>query len=141
MAAGLTLLEVGFETFSLAFEQVAREQLQAAHLSSKLETDGTLLGEDLSLECAETLSTQVWGQGFPPPLFHDIFCVLQQRLVGNKHLKLQLKKQAHIVEAMLFNHTERLPERIRAVYQLVCNEWLGRKEVQLYVEHFEPATE
>jgi single-stranded-DNA-specific exonuclease len=78
----------------------------------------------------------VWGQGFPVPYFHDRFAVMSQRVVGDKHLKLRIAKQGQEFDAMLFNQVDWLPDNINAVYQLVANEWQGRKELQIYLQHW-----
>ncbi|WP_054285819.1 single-stranded-DNA-specific exonuclease RecJ [Gulbenkiania mobilis] len=136
MAAGLTLAEVAFQDFQQAFERVARELLDARALTRTIETDGSLPGRELHLALAETLAGEVWGQGFPPPCFHDVFDVISQRVVGGKHLKLRLAREGAEFDAMLFNQSDWLPDRIDAVYQVVANEWQGRKELQLYLQHW-----
>ncbi|TCP10584.1 exonuclease RecJ [Crenobacter luteus] len=141
MAAGLTVAEADFSAFRDAFEAVAREWLTENQLTRTFETDGSLGGRELQLPVAEELGAQVWGQGFPPPTFHDRFRVVQQRLVGDKHLKLRLEKDGVEYEAMRFNQADWLPDAVDAVYQVVANEWQGRKELQLYIEHWLPAGE
>ncbi|AXK40292.1 single-stranded-DNA-specific exonuclease RecJ [Crenobacter cavernae] len=141
MAAGLTVAEADFKVFCDAFEAVAREWLTEVQLTRTFETDGSLTGRELQLDVAETMGAQVWGQGFPPPTFHDRFRVVQQRLVGDKHLKLRLEKDGVEYDAMRFNQVDWLPDVVDAVYQVVANEWQGRKELQLYIEHWLPAGE
>jgi len=83
------------------------------------------------------LEAQIWGQGFPPPLFCDTFAVESQRVVGERHLKLKLRKDGRQLEAMRFNALEPLPSRVRAAYRLSVNEFNGLKTVQLNLEHVE----
>jgi single-stranded-DNA-specific exonuclease len=90
-AAGLSIAEADFGDFIAAFEQVASELLSASDLAQRIETDGTLDNAEMSLEVARSLDEQVWGQGFPAPQFNDDFVVQNQRVVGEKHLKLQLR--------------------------------------------------
>lgn len=135
MAAGLTLVEAGFDTFCEAFEQVARELLPIGQLTRTIETDGALSVQELHIDLAEAIRTRVWGQGFPAPTFHDVFYVTHQRIVAQKHLKLQLEKEGQRFDAMLFNQNDWLPEVIEAVYQLAINEWQGRKELQIHIEY------
>ncbi|WP_028535094.1 single-stranded-DNA-specific exonuclease RecJ [Paludibacterium yongneupense] len=139
MAAGLTLRAGGLDAFQSVFEEVAHTLLSKSQLTRTIETDGALPAAALQLEFAETLASQVWGQGFPVPTFNDPFAVLSQRIVGDKHLKLRLARDGHELDAMLFNHVDWLPERIVAVYQVIANEWQGRKEMQLYIEHWQSA--
>ena len=108
-----------------------------------LETDGSLDAPHFTLEVARLLEAQIWGQGFPQPLFCDTFEVETRRVVGERHLKLMLKKEGRRYEAMCFNALERATPaqsnqtRIRAAYRLGVNEFNGLKNVQINVEHFE----
>ncbi|UTH73596.1 single-stranded-DNA-specific exonuclease RecJ [Chromobacterium sp. IIBBL 290-4] len=139
MAAGLSLDESRFGEFQQAFESVARELMDEKQLTRTIETDGSLAARELNLQLAETLAAEVWGQGFPVPYFHDQFMVVNQKLVGDKHLKLRLAREGCEFDAMLFNHADWLPDRIQAVYQLIANEWQGRKELQVYLQHWAAA--
>lgn len=139
MAAGLSLREDNFAQFSAAFEQVAREWLTAADLEHVLEHDGSLPTAYFSLEFISQLEQQVWGQGFPAPVFCDEFQVLSQRILKDKHLKLQLQRDNRKFDAIWFNHADGLPERVVAAYKLDANDYNGRTTVQLMVEFAEPA--
>ena len=141
MAAGLTVRQEQLKVFESAFESVARELLDEKQLTRTIETDGALVASEISLRLAEELGAEVWGQGFPAPTFNNHFSVLNQRLVGEKHLKLKLSSQGREFDAMLFNQFDWLPQEIDAVYQLVANEWQGRKELQIYIEHWRDAAE
>jgi single-stranded-DNA-specific exonuclease len=90
-AAGLSIAENDFENFIAAFEKVSSELLSASDLAQRIETDGALDIAEMNLEVARILDEQVWGQGFPAPQFSDDFIVQNQRVVGGKHLKLQLR--------------------------------------------------
>ena len=135
MAAGLTIAEHGLAAFQQAFEQIAQGLLDQHALTRTLETDGSLSARELNLQMAETLAAEVWGQGFAPPTFRDRFQVLSQRLVGDKHLKLRLAKDGVQCDGMIFNRVDWLPEEVDAVYQLAANEWQGKKELQIYLQH------
>ena len=139
MAAGLSLREENFSMFSEAFEQVARECLTAADLEHVLEHDGSLPPAYYTLEFIGQLDAQVWGQGFAPPLFCDEFRVLNQRVLKERHLKLQLERDNRKFDAIWFNHAEALPDRVVAAYRLDANEYNGRTTVQLMVEFAEQA--
>ena len=138
-AAGLTLHEADFERFSAAFEAVVQSLLSPADLQRVIETDGALPAAHLTLDSARLLEQQVWGQGFPAPTFIDEFDVAEQRIVGERHLKLRLASAGAEIEAMLFSHTEALPRRVRAVYRLAVNEYNGAQKLQLTLEHWQPA--
>ena len=137
-AAGLTLRAADFERFSAAFEATTQGLLTPADLERGIETDGSLPREYLTLESARMLEQQVWGQGFPAPTFDDEFVVAQQRIVGERHLKLRLVKDGAEHEAMLFSHTAPLPGRVRAIYRLAVNEYNGAQKLQLTIEHWQP---
>ncbi|MGK2953974.1 MAG: single-stranded-DNA-specific exonuclease RecJ, partial [Thiobacillus sp.] len=140
MAAGLSLPADRHDEFSLAFETVVRELIDPADLDGMIETDGELDDADHSYELAEQLDHAVWGQGFPAPLFTATFDVLAQRVVGEKHLKLKLARAGASFEAMSFFHADPLPERIRAVYALMPNEFNGQQSLQLKLQHWEPVS-
>ncbi|MBL0299587.1 MAG: single-stranded-DNA-specific exonuclease RecJ [Betaproteobacteria bacterium] len=134
MAAGCTLGEGGVEVFDAALRQVAEEWLDAATLTRTLRTDGPLALEWFNPQTAAVLDAQVWGQGFEAPLFCDEVQVLQQRLVGEKHLKLRLRHQGTERDAIWFGRSEPLPASARLAYRLSLDEWNGRQRVQMVVE-------
>jgi single-stranded-DNA-specific exonuclease len=142
MAAGLTIRQTDFVRFRDSFEQVVKSLITETDLESMLEVDGSLFNEDLSFHTAKALEAQVWGQGFAPPLFFDTFEVLNQRVIGEKHLKLSLKlineslnAHAAVIDAIYFNQAAFIAERIQAVYQLQTNEYNGTQKVQLNLRH------
>ncbi|GAB3266686.1 single-stranded-DNA-specific exonuclease RecJ [Chitinimonas naiadis] len=137
MAAGLTLTTAdGLEMFRQTFEAVCRELIAESALTRTVETDGELDARTMNMDLAERLDCRVWGQGFPAPRFIGHFRVCKQRIVGEKHLKLELQGQGgQLFDAMYFQRAEPLPERIEAVYQLSVNEWQGRRSLQLLVDH------
>lgn len=138
-AAGVTLREENLALFEQVFEDVAQALLSPADLTRTLETDGALETGHMSLDSARMLQRQIWGQGFPAPLFSDEFNVDRQRILKDKHLKLNLSKNGVRFEAIQFNFAESMPGRIRAAYRLDVNEYNGVSSVQLMLEHCEPA--
>ncbi len=136
MAAGCTVPEDRFEEFEQALAQVAREWLDAATLTRKLETDGPLAPEYRRADLVDTLHREVWGQGFAPPTFSEEVQVLSQRLVGEakNHLSIKLIHQGQPVDAIWFGHTEPLPARVLLAFRLDVNEWKGERKVQFLVE-------
>lgn len=137
-AAGLTIREADLARFAAAFEAAAGEMIAPAALERIVETDGELEIAYLTLEMAQIVENQIWGQGFPQPLFCDTFEVVSQRIVGGKHTKLRLVREGRRIEAIRFNSLDALPSRIRAAYRLSVNEYNGLKSVQVNVEHAEP---
>jgi len=142
-AAGLTIHERDLERFRELFERTAAELLPEAARARIVETDGELEAAYHSLDVALLLEAQIWGQGFPPPLFCGSFRVDEQRVVGERHLKLRIRKDGEransAVEAMRFNSLEPLPARVRAAYRLGVNEFNGLKRPQITFENVEPA--
>jgi len=143
MAAGLTIRSDDFELFKHGFEAVVRSLITEADLESVLEVDGNLSTADMTFQVAQLLENQVWGQGFSPPLFYDEFEVLNQRLLGEKHLKLTLKpvsassapSGADSIDAIYFNQTDFFGNRIQAAYQLQTNSYNGAQKVQLNLRY------
>ncbi|MDO9205298.1 single-stranded-DNA-specific exonuclease RecJ [Methylotenera sp.] len=135
MAAGLTIKQVDFKLFNHSFEAVVKSLITEADLESILEVDGSLDSHEMTFQVAQTLENQVWGQGFAPPLFCDAFKVVNQRVLGEKHLKLSLKKDSIVIDAICFNQPEFLPDQIQAAYQLQTNSYNGSQKVQLNVRY------
>jgi len=139
MAAGLTIKAEDFNLFKLSFEAVVKSLLTEADLEAVLEVDGSLSASDMTYAVAQTLENQVWGQGFPPPLFYDEFEVVNQRILAEKHLKLSLKARSGsssiLIDAIYFNQTQFLDSPILAAYQLQTNDYNGSQKVQLNIRH------
>lgn len=147
-AAGLTVRVSDFKKFRDAFEQAAQTLLTPADLMHTIETDGDLDESEMNLELARLLTEQVWGQGFSQPTFSARFRVEDQRAVGEKHLKLKLSKQGTqlavhtlkksgcLYDAILFFHSDPLPEMIDAVYRLQVNEFNGNSTLQFILDHW-----
>jgi len=140
-AAGLTIAEADFARFAELFEHVAAKITPSEALAHVVETDGGLDPAYCTLDVAQLLEEQIWGQGFPQPLFCDTFDVESQRVVGERHLKLRLVREGRRLEAIRFNALDSLkaplPQRIRAAYRLTVNEYNGLRNIQLNVEHIE----
>ncbi|MCU1754959.1 MULTISPECIES: single-stranded-DNA-specific exonuclease RecJ [Pseudomonas] len=146
MAAGLTLPEANFPLFSQAFDEEVRRQLREEDLTGRLLSDGSLAIEEFHLELARALRhAGPWGQHFPEPLFHGVFQLVEQRIVGERHLKVVLKTECGSVklDGIAFgvdrevwpNPTIRWVE---LAYKLDLNEFRGNETVQLMIAHIEP---
>ena len=138
MAAGCTLDEADFATFQAAFQQVARERLDAATLERRLLSDGPLGIEHFTAEVVQALNAQVWGPSFEAPLFSDEVEVVSQRLVGEKHLKLSLRHAGTLRDAIWFGRVEPLPPHVTLAYRLSLDEYNGRQRLQMIVEAAQP---
>ena len=139
MAAGLTIKQLDFELFNQSFEAVVKSLITETDLESVLEVDGSLNSSDMTFATAQMLESQVWGQGFAPPLFYDEFEVINQRILGEKHLKLTLKTidKPLVIDAIYFNHSALLASTIQAAYQLQTNSYNGVQKVQLNLQYIE----
>jgi single-stranded-DNA-specific exonuclease len=143
MAAGLGLRTGDFPAFSAAFEEEVRRHLDPADLRGVIYSDGELAPEELSLDVAQLLqSAGPWGQGFPEPTFDGAFEVQDCRLLAERHLKLTLSPpgSAQRIEAIAFNREQDLARAesgapIHIVYRLDVNEFRGRLNPQLVIEH------
>ena len=146
MAAGLTLPEANFPLFSQAFDAEVRRQLCEDDLTGRMLSDGSLAVEEFHLELARALrNAGPWGQHFPEPLFHGVFQLVEQRIVGERHLKVVLKTECGSVklDGIAFgidrdvwpNPTIRWVE---LAYKLDLNEFRGNETVQLMIAHIEP---
>ena len=147
MAAGMTLSRMDFDTFASAFDGEVRRQLSAEDLQATVASDGELATGDFDLAIAQLLrDAGPWGQHFPEPSFDGVFQLVQQRIVGQKHLKMVLavdKRGQQLVDAIAFNvDTELWPDesitRVNVVYKLDVNEFRGKQSVQLLVDVVEP---
>ena len=140
MAAGLSIRKRDFETFKQAFEQQVAALLSEDELEEVVETDGGIEAEQLSLETAHVIETAgPWGQHFPEPVFDNQFEVINWKVVGDKHLKMQLRlNQADkAVDAIAFNTlADDLPstERIHVAYRMNVNEFRNNRSLQLIVD-------
>lgn len=135
MAAGLTIEEDNYDVFVQAFEEAVQELTGRYQFDPIIETDGSLEPEHINITVAVLLQKQVWGAGFPAPVFRDNFFVRQQRLLKNKHLKLSLERNGEYFDAIWFNRDTLLPENIEAAYRLDQNEWNGNVSVQFIIEY------
>ena len=146
MAAGLTILESKFDEFSRYFDLAVRDQLDKDAFSELIITDGELLVEQMDLPTAELLRQGgPWGQHFVEPTFDGDFRILNQKLLGGKHLKMLVEPidGGLVLDAIAFNVDERRwpdlsVQQAKLVYRLDVNEFRGHRSAQLMVEHILP---
>lgn len=143
MAAGLTLQPQHLDEFTQAVTALASEWLSTDQLTHTLWSDGELDASGFQQPFVELLERLgPWGQGFSEPRFDGEFKLLQQRLVGDKHLKLVLEGPDRVtVDAIAFNidvatWPDPTVQRIHALYTLQLNHFRGNTSVQLQLEHF-----
>jgi single-stranded-DNA-specific exonuclease len=134
MAAGLSLPIGHVPRFGALLEAVIAETADPGLFAESLVTDGDLDPSHIDLPLVEAIDAQVWGQGFPPPLFQHEFRVLKQRLVGEQHLKLELESDRRRYEAIAFGRTTPLPDRALLAWRPAINEYRGLRSLQLVIE-------
>lgn len=146
MAAGLTIKQSNLEQFKKEFDKYVGLALRPEDLNNTCETDGGADDRYLTIETSEQIKyASPWGQLFPEPIFDDVFKIVNWRIVGEKHLKLELARESSGVcySAIAFNKTDTdLPvgdSDIRIVYRLDVNEFRGKRSLQLIVQHLEAA--
>lgn len=143
MAAGLSLKADDYPRFAAAFDAVARELIEPERLQALLYTDGELPPGTATLALARQLrAAGPWGQAFPEPLFDNLFECASWKLMGERHLRLQLRdpRDGTVHDAVMFNawHGQPPPPRLRAAYELTINDWQGRETPRLLLRHIEP---
>ena len=134
MAAGCTIAEEDFDAFEAALVRVAHDDLDPSLLLRQLSTDGPLDAQWFTAETVSQLDSAVWGPGFEAPVFSDEAEVLNQRLVGERHMKLSLRVQGQVRDGIWFGRTEPLPSKTQLAFRIDLNEFQGRQRVQLIVE-------
>ena len=142
MAAGLTIAESCYDRF----RQIVSEQLErlypSADFSGAIVSDGVLPDNALNLEFARKLrEAGPWGAGFPEPVWSGDFEVVEQRTVGEKHLKLRVRPAdgGNSVDAIAFNQAGPAYRGVvQLAYRLDVNEYRGFESAQLVVEQIAP---
>jgi len=149
MAAGMSLPAENLAVFRAAFAAEIAARADHESLTGVIHSDGALVAAELSLDTARVLrGAGPWGQGFPEPIFDGDFHIVDARIVGGKHLKMQLRTTDGVdggpIEAIAFGYLGGAAEdprlrsgaKIRAAYRLEVNEYRGVERVQLNCQHF-----
>lgn len=146
MAAGLSLDESRFDEFRTRFAAVVNERMDPSMLQGEIWSDGALSGQEMTLDIADMLrDAGPWGQMFPEPLFDGKFRILQQRLVGERHLKLMVEplNGGPLLDGIAFNidptvWPDNSVREVELVYKLDVNHFRGNRSVQLLIDHIWP---
>ncbi|EKC2241815.1 single-stranded-DNA-specific exonuclease RecJ [Salmonella enterica] len=146
MAAGLSLEEHKFEQFQQRFGELVTEWLDPALLQGEVISDGPLSVAEMSMEVAQLLrDAGPWGQMFPEPLFDGRFRLLQQRLVGERHLKVMVEPVGGgpLLDGIAFNiDTTCWPDNgvreVELAYKLDINEFRGNRSLQIIIDDIWP---
>jgi single-stranded-DNA-specific exonuclease len=142
MAAGLSILPEHFHKFAKVFDEQVSQLMNAEQLQGFIETDGELPLNAFTLDLAQTLKDAgPWGQAFPEPLFDGQFELLNQQILGEKHVKCMLRpigSEISLDAIAFFVDFETWPKAansVKVVYRLDVNEFRGQKKLQLMIEH------
>lgn len=146
MAAGLSLEVARFDEFQQRFGALVTEWLDPALLQGEIVSDGPLEAQEMTLGVAEMLrDAGPWGQMFPEPLFDGHFRLLQQRIVGERHLKVMVEPigGGPLLDGIAFNvDTSIWPDNgvreVNLAYKLDVNEFRGNRSVQLIIDDIWP---
>ena len=138
MAAGLTLRSDHFDAFTQAFEAATRASADSQLFARSLATDGPLAPKDITFGLVEAIERNIWGQGFPSPVFDNEFTVLDQRLINDQHLRLVLDLAGKRFDAIWFRRTATVPTRLRLAYRPSVDEYQGLRRISLLIEAASP---
>lgn len=135
MAAGLTIKKEELNNFNDLFEEAVNYFTEGKELLNIKQIDMDLPPEYLNLDTAKVIRDEIWGQGFPQPLFKGKFKVLEQKILKEAHLKLKLEKDGEILEGMWFFVNELLEkDEIEIAYSLGINEFMGNITLQIMID-------
>ncbi|MEM0912285.1 MAG: single-stranded-DNA-specific exonuclease RecJ, partial [Pseudomonadota bacterium] len=144
MAAGLSLEKNKYHAFCQAYQLASEAFTESLPKKAQVFSDGSLKNYEMTLDTASELNANIpWGQMFEAPLFDDVFAIEQQRIVGQKHLKLVVSRDGQYFDAIAFNvdldvWPQSNPMRVHLVYQLDINEFNHRTNLQLMVRALVP---
>ena len=141
MAAGLSIKLEGFSSFKQEFNKAIKAHLNNEIPKVELLTDGQLEPRDISLDNAQILQQAgPWGQSFEEPIFFGDFEIVEQRIVGEKHLKCRLKaiNSNQVFDAIAFFQASLDSTQVSVAYKLSINIWRGSTSLQLMVEQINP---
>ena len=143
MAAGLTIGDSDYARFADAAHEQLDRLYPDADFSGAIISDGALDSASIDrwgglLQTARGLrDAGPWGSAFPEPTWHGDFELLEQRTVGDNHLKMRLRPTdgGGPIDAIAFNQAGPAYRGIvQLAYRLDVNEWRGVESPQLIVE-------
>ena len=161
MAAGLTLPAARLTEFQDAFAAEVSRWMTRDDTTGIVYSDGELQSDDMTLDTAQLLRVSgPWGQAFPEPLFDGAFDVSSVRVLGERHLKMEVRQaggpmgmdpmgtdpmgreQGPTCEAIAFRHFDAgdapvvaKDSRVELAYRLDVNHYNGSQRLQLVVEY------
>jgi single-stranded-DNA-specific exonuclease len=144
MAAGVSLAAGNLAAFRSAFASEIAARTDLDTLRGVIYSDGALSADELCIDTARVLrAAGPWGQGFPEPVFDGEFKILDAKIVGGKHMKMNLELVGgglSAIEAIAFGYAGAVPAdgaplshgaKVQLAYRLEINEFRGSERVQL----------
>jgi len=144
MAVGITLKKKNIVLFRKLLTEIINDLLDPTLLEGVVWSDGELLGQELSCTTFELIRDGgPWGNDFPDPIFDGRFNIKNQKLVGDKHLKLRLKPitGGPLLDGIAFNINSKIwPDSnihtVELAYKLDIKRFSGN--LQLLIQHIWP---
>lgn len=137
MAAGASLYAENINLFRESFSKYAK---LLCHNTSDpiIETDGQIYPADFNLSNVRAIDENIWGQGFPPPLFFDSFVVDKWQNIKDNHWKVFVHNDRLKTKALYFNAPEEfMPNptmsEISFLFTIFANEYQGQVDLQLKI--------
>lgn len=134
MAAGASLLPEKWEAFKTTFNEAVMELAAADAFNPTLLVDGELTESDITMQLADDISAEIWGQGMPSPVFAGPVEITDQKILKDAHCKFTGKIGRLMVQGIFFGRNYMLPQHCHAVYTLDINVWNGNRSIQMMVQ-------
>ncbi|HDG98432.1 MAG TPA: single-stranded-DNA-specific exonuclease RecJ, partial [Desulfobacterales bacterium] len=144
-AAGFALKRKNFHKLKRAISEIGLEKLQSRDLRPVLEIDAEIDFSDVSWNLIKEVEALApFGNGNPEPLFCTRSAeIVEARVVGEKHLKMLLRQDGKIYDAIGFSMGNRKPKVghcIDIAYTPQLNRWQGHENIQLRLIDFRSPT-
>jgi single-stranded-DNA-specific exonuclease len=144
-AAGFTVRNERLDGLQERLLSIAEQKLSDLELVPTLSIDADVPLSEMNWATVEWLAQlEPCGYANPPALFLSRGVPVEHATVVGKegqHLKLVLKGEGTVLDAIGFRMGEQLPalgDRVDIVYHLEVNEWNGDRRLQLTVRDIEP---
>ncbi len=148
MAAGLTIDSNRLEEFRQQFESAVAALVGPEDLEGVWITDGELAATEMTLDLAREIRRGgPWGRDFEEPSFDGVLVVESRSVVGQNHLRLQLKPQDsdRPIAGIAFRCSDQdwpvSPFEAQVVYRLTVNDFRDPETMQIQVLAIEPMEE
>lgn len=141
MAVGLTIKKENFEEFRRRIVEYTKDRISGEYIN-EIAIDAVIKSSDLSLDTMHELKRlEPFGERNPLPLFvyRNLKIEAIRVLANDKHLKLSLKDNQRIYEAIAFNLGElknnfMCGDKVDIVHTLEINEFNGVERIQFNVK-------